>query len=187
MSRGYRIRVTQNVTRTVHVADGVALALELLDILPRERMAELAAIELVARGFERDGGVLRRRDPDGIELEVDLATLTVTARIADDAHLDLTATAERVVDRDRTEAGRAQLAAELDADLEEDLKKRAARLQAEVTARLEGKLRDLRAEVDRVVNRTTAAALKERAAQLGQIEEVSDNPESGELTIRVRV
>jgi hypothetical protein len=47
-------------------------------------------------------------------------------------------------------------------------------------------LRDLKDELDGVVNRVTAAALKQRAAELGQVEEIHEEPNGG-LTIKVRV
>jgi hypothetical protein len=37
------------------------------------------------------------------------------------------------------------------------------------------------------VNRVTIDALKERAGQLGEIEELHEDAESGELTIKVKV
>lgn len=52
---------------------------------------------------------------------------------------------------------------------------------------LEGKLRDLRAELDSIANRVTAEALKVRASQLGEIREITEDPETGSLTIKVRV
>jgi hypothetical protein len=56
-----------------------------------------------------------------------------------------------------------------------------------VTDRLEGQLRDLRQELDQVVNRVTAESLKRKAAQLGQIKEMTEDPQAGSLTIVVEV
>ena len=55
-----------------------------------------------------------------------------------------------------------------------------------MTQQLEGTLRDLKGELDTVVNRVTATALKTRAGELGQIEEVHEDANGG-LTIKVRV
>ena len=47
-------------------------------------------------------------------------------------------------------------------------------------------MRDLREELDQAVNQVTAAALKERASQIGQIEEIHEE-ENGSMTIKVRL
>ena len=52
---------------------------------------------------------------------------------------------------------------------------------------LEGKLGDLRKELDQISNRVTAEALKQKAASMGEVQEVSEDPESGSLTIRVKI
>ena len=60
-------------------------------------------------------------------------------------------------------------------------------LQTKVTDRLVQHLNDVREELDQVVNRVTAAALKRKAAQLGQIKEITEDAQSGSLTIVVEV
>ena len=52
--------------------------------------------------------------------------------------------------------------------------------------KLEGQLQDLRQELDEAVNRVTAEALKRKAAQMGQIKEMTED-ETGNLTIVVEV
>ena len=74
----------------------------------------------------------------------------------------------------------AQQALERAAEAEEEA------LRRRVTEKLEGALRDVKEELDGVVNRVTASALKERAAELGQIEAIHEEP-NGSLTIKVRV
>ncbi|MEO8706364.1 MAG: hypothetical protein ABI867_40415, partial [Kofleriaceae bacterium] len=79
MSRAIQIRVSESVVRTVHVEDGVQSPLEMLPILAPDRMGELLAKELEDQGFTRDGDKCRRSDPDGVTIEVDLKSATVTA------------------------------------------------------------------------------------------------------------
>ena len=47
--------------------------------------------------------------------------------------------------------------------------------------------KQLRGELDDAVNRATGEALKEKARQLGEVQEISENAETGELIIRVKV
>ena len=187
MSRAIQIRVSESVVRTVHVEDGVQAPLEMLPILARERQAELLAGELAQQGFVREGGAMRRTDPDGLEVTVDLEAATVTVRLGADARL------EEAIER-RTSAiaegnpgaVEAQLRSEIQRDLEDRVEKRAEALRREVTGQLEKKLGDLRRELDGAVGRATVAALTEKAASLGHIESVVAD-EAGNVAIKVKL
>jgi len=76
---------------------------------------------------------------------------------------------------------------ELQRDLEKKVGDKTSGLQSKVTDRLEGQLGDLRQDLDKVVNRVTAEALKRKAASLGQIKEITEDPQSGSMTIVVEV
>jgi hypothetical protein len=84
-------------------------------------------------------------------------------------------------------ATRAALRKALAQDLEKQAQQREASLQSEVTSKLEAQLGDLRKELDQVANRVTADALKRKAAQLGQIKELTEDPQSGSMTIVLEV
>ena len=56
-----------------------------------------------------------------------------------------------------------------------------------MTDRLEKQLGDLRQELDQAVNRVTAESLKEKARRMGQIKEMTEDPQTGSLTIVVEV
>jgi len=70
------------------------------------------------------------------------------------------------------------------ADLKKEVDEMAA--QAAVYSNFDP-LGDVRKEMDEVVNRVTAEALKRKAAQLGQIKEMTEDPQAGSLTIVVEV
>lgn len=189
MSRAYRIRVRESLTRVVHAHDQVSTQLELLEVLPREQMAEMLGHELEARGFQREGRTaVRATGSIRVEVELDTGAVCVQAEAA------------RAVTLDGEKVGRAfedvgphaaKVAKDLRAELRKDLEKRAGehggKLQAEVTDRLEGELADLRHELNQAVNRVTAEALKRKAAQIGQIKEITEDPQAGSLTIVVEV
>jgi hypothetical protein len=188
MSRAYRIRLSESLRRHIEVDDGIQSKLELLDILPPEQTAALLERELEAAGFEqREDGQWVRVDEDGVEVRVDAQTATVTVAASADADLDLSR--ERVVtawaENDATTRERGQRA--LERDLEDEAARHEKDLQAQVTETLEGKLGDLRRELDQISNRVTAEALKQKAASLGEVQEISEDPETGSLTIRVKV
>jgi DNA anti-recombination protein RmuC len=189
MSRAYRIRVRESLSRVVTAKDGVSTRLEILEILPAEQMAELLAQELEGRGFERQGSALVRTD-DGVTISVEPASGMVTVHIEGAEQVDLEREQEG---RSYNETGPAlaQVRKELQAaarkDLEKQAEREAAKLQSKLTDQLEGMLGDLRKELDQAVNRVTAEALKRKAAQLGQIKELTEDPENGSLTIVVEV
>lgn len=189
MSRAYQIEVRESLRRTVRAEDHVSCQLEVLEILPKDQMADLLASELEQRGFVRDENTMRRTLGE-IEVEIDLTTGTVTAR----------AQGQREVELEGSKSGRAyddmganskiieaNLRKELKSELEAGTAKHVEQLQTKLTDLLEQSLCDLRAELDQAVNRATAEALKQKAAQLGQIKQVTEDPEAGSLTIVIEV
>jgi hypothetical protein len=186
MSRAYRISVKESLSRHVQVEDGVASTLELLPILARERMRELLAQELVGKGFTRDGQAVTRDEGQGITTRVDLDSGEVSVTAEGHTELELATDRTAVVDELHGKDREAQLRQQAKAALEREAKAEEDALRRKVTAQLEGTLKDLKGELDGVVNRVTATALKQRAAELGTVEEVHEEP-NGNLTIKVRV
>ncbi len=188
MSRAYRIKVSESLKRVLHARDGVSTQLELLPVLAPEQIEQLLAAELVNRGYELKDNILRKKLDGGIVVTVDPKTATVTVQVEDCAEVELKQTKEG---RTWVEQGRKQAENALREEVQQDLAKRAeseeAKLQAEVTERLEAVLVDLRKELDQVVNRVTAEALKIKAAQLGQIKELTEDPQNGSMTIVLEV
>jgi len=172
--------------RTIHVEDGVVSPLEMLPILPPERMVERLADELVGLGFVRDGDTCKRIEHDGTEITIDLAAATVAVKLA--AGAQIAETVERSVRVASEHESRAEAGLRSDAirELDERLAARAEELRREVTAQLEAKLADLKRELDGAIGRATIGALTEKAAQLGRIEETHQD-DAGNVTIRVRL
>jgi hypothetical protein len=183
----YRIVVSDSVTKIVHVGDAVASDLEILPILAPERMREILAAELEKQGFSRKGDAAAREEQGGVIVSVDLASGRVSARVATEEEVVMAGERATVAEKPEDEGAAQQAKEKLRAQLEGKVERREAELQAEATRRLEARLRDLREEMDAVVTRVTIAALKERAGQLGEIEEIHEDAATGELTIRVKV
>jgi hypothetical protein len=187
MSRAYRISIEESLSRHVQVDDGVASKLELLPILSRERTADLLATELEKKGFKRDGDKSVRQEKDGITVEVSLKDGEVKVTAKGEKALDLKAQRSGIAVEESKTLREAELRKNAVAALEAEASAEEGKLRQEVTEKLGGRLRDLKVELDSVVNRVTAASLKERASQLGTVEEINENAETGELTIKVRV
>lgn len=189
MSRSYRIAVRESSRRILKAADRVSTQLELLEILPPAQMGELLAAELERRGYQRENGKLVRRE-DGIQVSVDPRTGTVEATAENSCEVELHQEREGRAWDDvgpSAKSVRNQLRKEARKDLDKQAEEKTRSLQSEVTDRLERRLGELRRELDQAVNQATAAALKQKAAQLGRIKEMHEDPQAGSLTIVVEV
>ena len=80
MSRAYRITVKESTTRDLKGSDEIATQLEVLEILPPERMGELLKKELKDRGFkEEEDGTLTRREGN-VTVKVDPKSCEVSVK-----------------------------------------------------------------------------------------------------------
>lgn len=186
MSRAYQIRVAESLTHHVRVDDGIQANLGLLGILGRERSASLLAEELTARGWTVEDGVGRKELGEGIEVEIDTQTGTVTVRAHHEEQVELSATREARSYDERGAADRARLEAAVRAELDAKAKSADSSAQEKLGERLDQALAGVRPELDEITGAVTRRALVERAGQLGQIVEVAENA-TGEMTIRVKL
>ena len=190
MSRAYRIRVSESLHRVIRASDHVSTQLELLDILPVDETATLLTEELLAQGFEStDEGL--SRETDGVRVTIDPRTGNVTVTSESTEDIDLKSQQETYVEEEAGAAARKSARADLVKQAKEALEQEANRkeqeLQKAATDRLESELQELQGELNTVVNRVTAQALKEKAARIGQIKELTEDPASGSMTIVLEV
>ena len=187
MSRAYRIKVSQSLRRVIRAEDHVSSQLEILEILPPEQMADLLGRELQQQGYTVEDGVATRNE-GGVTVTVELATGTVTVKAEAAQGVELTGEKQGVAYEEVDQAqAKDNLRKQLTRELEEDAARQEQALQGQITEQLEAELANLRCELDTAVNRATAQALKEKAAQIGQIKDMTEDPESGSLTIVVEV
>jgi hypothetical protein len=190
MSRAYRIRVKESLARDIHAEDCIETKLEVLEVLPREQMSELLADELKRRGFEeQEDGTLARRD-EGVTVVVNPCSgeVVVRAQTSDQAQVEGTREGFGYNDVGPSrQAVEKRLEKELIADLEKRVDEHEEKLQKKTSERLERELDELRPELREAVERVTAEALKQKAAQMGQIKEISEDQQAGSLTIKVEV
>lgn len=186
MSRAIQVRVSESVVRTIHVEDGVASPLEMLPILPPERMADHLGRELEGLGFTRDGQVCRRTEADGTEITVDLVGAMVSVKLGAGRELEEKIDVTQTVAEERKHGVETALREDARQALEERISAKTEELRKSVTRQLEAKLGDLKKQLDGAIGRATVGALTEKASQLGQIEETVED-EAGNVTIRVRL
>jgi hypothetical protein len=189
MSRAYRISVSESINRVIHAEDHVSTQLELLEILPCEEMGQILGAELAKQGFQLEGNTASL-EKEGVKTEVDLVTGTVTVRSDSQRSVtvqqELTGYAYDDVGPGEA-AAKKELQKRLQGELEKQVEQKKESLQNEATEKLEQQLNDIKTDLDQAVNRATAAALKRKAAQLGQIKEMTEDAQTGSLTIVVEV
>ena len=189
MSRAYRIRVKESVSKDLKASDEVCSDLEVLEVLPADQMADLLKKELAERGFEERDGKMTRTN-DGVTVAVDPKSGEVTVKAETGEKIQVEAEKEGWAYDDvgpRGQSVRKQLSEQARAELDRRAERHQERLQGEATERLEGAMGDVRKELSDAVNAVTREALKQKAAQLGQIKEMTEDPEAGSLTIKVEV
>jgi hypothetical protein len=190
MSRAYRITVKEADTRHLKAGDEIGTQLEILEILPPEDMATLLKNELKSRGFEeQEDGTMTRQDGN-VTVTVDPCSGEVTVS----AHAEETVSQE--ARRDATgfnDVGpgenslRERVREQLKQDLDKKFDQEQSRLQTKATEALEKHLNDIQPEISQIVNQITRDALKQKAQQMGTVTEVTEDPESGNLTIKLDV
>jgi hypothetical protein len=194
MSRAYRIRqavrVQDTLKKDLSASDEICTELEMLEILPPEQMAALLKEALRERGFEEEEGEMVRRDGD-VTIRVNPSTAAVTIEVKGCEEVELKGTKETSVFVDQGKEHEQAVAEGLRQAIRKELDQRAEEktenLQRKVSAELEAQLGDISRELDQVVNEVTRSALKKKAASLGEIKEMAEDPESGSLTIKVEV
>ena len=190
MSRSYRISVRESENRIIRAEDCVSTQLEILEVLPPDQMADLLAAELEEHGFECDGEKMVRIEEGGVKVSVDPTTGTVSVSAESSEQVDIESQRDgRAYDDmgDHAKQVREGLRQEAKKDIDRKAAEKSKQMQSKVTDQLEAQLGELSAEMDQVVNQVTAKALKQKAAQLGQIKEITEDPQSGSMTIVVEV
>jgi hypothetical protein len=190
VSRAYRIQVKESLKRDVSAEDSIQAQIELLEILPPEQMGELLTRELKERGFEPQSDGTMVRENGDVTITVDPCSGEVLIRAKAEQTIEVEGKRDGVTYDDvgpRNQQVKERLKQELISDLEQRIEKQAADVQSAATGKLERELADLQPELNEVVNRVTADALKQKAAQMGQIREISEDAETGSLTIKVEV
>lgn len=191
MSRAYRVRVSESLSRVLKASDHVSTQLQILEVLPREAMAGILETELKKRGFKNKDGTLVREEKGGITISVDPGNATVTVAAEGATDVRLSGSREGWADDDWGRRGGENVKEGLKEEIRQELERKADQkkedLQKRVTDRLEGKLLEIRKELDSVVNKVTAEALKQKAASLGSIKSITEDEKNGSMTIVLEV
>jgi len=190
MSRAYRITVKESDTRHLKAGDEICTQLEILEILPPEDMATLLKEELKKRGFEEqeDGTMLRKDGELTVKVDPCSGEVSVKAEAEETVSQEAKRDATGFNDVGPSEKSlRDRVKDQLKTDLDKKFEQEQSRLQNKATEQLEKHLTEIQPEISEVVNQVTREALKQKAQQMGTVKEISEDAESGSLTIKVEV
>ena len=190
MSRAYRITLKDSDTRRLQAGDEIGTRLEILEILPPEDMGAILREELARRGFQDadDGTMVRKNGDVTITVDPCSGSITVKAETEETVHQEANREASGFNDVGPTEQTlRERVKEQLKQDLDKRFEQEQSRLQNEATERLEKHLKTLEPEISEIVNKVTRDALKQKARQLGDVKEISEDAETGSLTIKIEV
>ncbi len=199
MSRAYRIEVKETLEIKTTAHDRVESKLQMLGLLPPERMAEILGEELVGEGFGPSDsqmtkkGLLQKRtcEADGTELLITVDPQLGSVLVETVAQREKTFVGIRAgvvldtIPLAKEEKKRLQNLVLEDAKAEESREQ--SKTQKTATNLLEGSIADIRALMDQVVHRATLRALREKASQMGQIRSIDEDPLQKRLTIVLEV
>lgn len=190
MSRAYRISVKESITKHIQGSDEICTRLELLEILPPETMAELLRHELEHKGYRPTNDGKLQRVENNTTITIDPLNGEVSLR----AEIEKTITEQGTRDgsgwddmgpsRDAVESRTRELLKE---DLESRISQKQSKLQEKASQKLEQALTHVQPQLSEIVNRVTREALKQKAAQMGTIQEITEDPSTGSMTIKVEV
>lgn len=190
MSRAYKIEVKESEQRVIRASDEICTTLELLDILPPEATADLLKKELKSRNFkEAENGTMVREDKNQI-VTVDPCSGEVVVKtiVESDKKVEVKREGVAVDDiRDSREKVTKKLKERAQEEIQKEFDSEQKKSQSKATEHLEKAIADLQPEINDIVNKITRESLKAKAAQMGRIQEITENAESGEMTIKIEV
>lgn len=186
MSRAYRIRAAASLTHHSRVEDGIQAQLELLDILGPDRTAALLGDALAEKGWSVTDGVARKELGEAVA-EVELATGRVRLTASAEEQVEIDGELSKQVYEEHLDGAQKDLEQRLSQKLARDAKAHDEAVGKRLGDALERALIEIKPELDEVTDQVTRASLREKADQLGEVLDVSENPETGEMTIRVKV
>ena len=189
MSQRYKIRLEDRWRVSAAGSDRVTLELRFLPFVEGARISHLLGQELARREFSHCGGATweKRIGEHLLSIDAEFATATLSGEFS---HIvDASAEVEGTLDEcgDTRELAEAQLREQLEDQLEHAVREEESQKRRELGADLQRELSRLEPELNRIVDAVTIDALKEKAAQLGTIESIDEDRDSGSISLVIEL
>jgi hypothetical protein len=189
-SRPYRLTVKETLQRTLVAEDHVETTLTIPPILPPEKTEGILRRVLKERGFEDNDpeeGRRMTRSNGGVNVSIDPSNGTVTVSASDSTEASESGEGNLPACSPCAERAREGVRESLRERLGRALDERERELVRGVTERLEGSLAELGCELERISNSVTSSAIKQKARELGEIKSITQDEETGAMTIVIEV
>ncbi|MFZ5950388.1 MAG: hypothetical protein ACOYXC_06765 [Candidatus Rifleibacteriota bacterium] len=187
MSRSYSIRIPVEVLipkGAGNHAGSFSLVFTLLDILPAPRMRELLQKELLAKGFSETEEGLGMPCRDGVTAVLDPVTMTMKLTVPMPESCTVMVY-EEYLQSFREELARAMEAGQVAQSYQ--VASAVESMKAQVIAELKELASDARKEINSALKNVYSEAIREKAASLGNVENVTESREGNTYRIRIEI
>lgn len=189
MSQRYKIRLEDRWRVKAVGSDRVTVELEFLPLMERSRLSELLASELVRRAFAESANGTWEKQIGEHRLSIESATGTATLSGEFSQVVEASGAVEGTLDEcgETRDLAEAELRRVLEEQLAESVDAATDEHRTALVDELGRQLQMLEPELNQIVDAVTIDALKEKARQLGNIESIDEDRESGSLSLVIEL
>jgi hypothetical protein len=190
MSRAYWVKLSSSVSETVEASDKAIHRIELDAVVPEGEMVDLLEGALTDSGWEKqEDGTYKKESTGGITLVWDLPAMTVEARV--DAERELVQEIEvsgRGYEESTARREAERLLSEREKAAHDAMGVERARLQGKLSEKLGANEADRVKEVNEVLRKTYADAIRRKADRLGNVTSVQESTgDDGEYRLTITI
>ena len=190
MSRAYWVKLSSSVSETVNAKDKSVHRIDLGAVVPEGEMSELLEGALEASGWEKgEDGVYEKTLEDGVRLVWDLDAQEVEALVEESETVSRNVHVEgRGYDRSTARREAKRMLEQEEGAARDAINSEAERLQQKLSEKLDENEAARVKEINGVLQKTYAEALKRKARRLGNVTSITEsNTEDGEYQLTITI
>jgi hypothetical protein len=195
MSQIYRVELKDSLSESFDLSDSVKHTLNLTPIIELSEMLDLLEAILEERGFKRVEGEVRRltrENTRGEQVTFDLEQQEVIVSLSEREELSVEVVAGGHYDEDFVSRSEGEQRTRLKLDEQKSeahatLEAHAERRQRALTQKLSESVDDQRRELNEILRGVYAESVKRKAAQLGEVMEISESTDNGQYELVIKI
>lgn len=191
MSRAYWVKLSSSVTETIHASDKATHKIDLEDVVPAGEMKDIVSSALEESGWtkSKDNDQEYKKKVGDVDMVWDLEKGVVEASLEDARDVERDVHVEgRAWSKDQAKSEAKRLLSQREQQVRDSIGSEADDLQRQLTQKLEESEDERIREINEVLQKTYADAVKRKARRLGNVLSVqeSTSPDGEyELTITI--